>query len=382
MKLKIYSLAFLTLGIFSYQTANAQVDAAQFLKAGAEDGNRLITAYLKPLFNGFGASLNNGWYNTARPHGFLGFDVSFTLNVVPVSDKMKTFDANGLGLNTDVSKPRLVLVGSNGSSIPTVYGEKTSTTTINVRQRLDPTNPATDTVITSFPFPPGTGTPYGIGLPTIQAAVGVGFGTEVMLRITPKLTAGDFKAGMFGIGVKHSISQWIWTDKEKKPPIDISAIFGYSSLSAELNMGENFLKPDSGVIRSSFSDADYKASQKMTFSGSGMMIGAIVSKKLAFITVYVGANYTTSKVSLKMAGQYPVTFLETNTSSPNFGKKKVVDFTDPIDIETPLNYMRFTGGVRLKLLLLTINGEYNIGEVNTISVGLGINLQSIKPFKL
>lgn len=381
MKLKIYTLALLTTGIFSYQTANAQADAAQFLKAGKEDGNKLINAYLGPLFDGFGASLNNGWYNTARPHGILGFDVSFTLNLVPISDNMKTFDATGLNLNSDISRPRMVLVGSNGTSIPTIYGDDKTSTKINVVQRFNPSDPASDSVVTSFPFPPGLNTPYGVGLPTVQAAVGVGFGTEVMLRITPKLNAGDFKAGMFGFGVKHSISQWIWTDKEKKPPIDISGIFGYSSLSAEFSMGENYLKPDS-AYPGALPDADYKSSQKMTFTGSGMMVGAVVSKKLAFITVYVGGNFNTSNVSLKMEGKYPVTFIETDIASTNFGKRKIINFEDPIEIESSMSYMRFTGGVRLKLLILTINGEYNIGKVNTISVGLGINLQSIKPFKL
>ncbi|MDP1725919.1 MAG: hypothetical protein Q8M15_03980 [Bacteroidota bacterium] len=381
MKLKIYSLAFLMVGIFSYQTAHAQADAAQFLKAGKEDGNKLINAYLKPLFDGFGASLNNGWYNTARPHGILGFDVSFTLNLVPISESQKTFDATTLNLNSDLSKPRMVLVGSNGTSIPTIYGDDKTSTSIKVVQRFNASDPASDSVITSFPFPPGLNQPYGVGLPTIQAAVGVGFGTEVMLRITPKLTADNFKAGMFGFGVKHSISQWIWTDKEKKPPIDISGIFGYSSLNAEFSMGDNYLKPDS-TYPGALPDADYKSSQKMTFTGNGMMIGAVVSKKLAFLTVYVGGNYNTSKVSLKMEGKYPVTFIETDVASTNFGKRKIINFDDPINIESSLNYFRGTAGVRIKLLILTINGEYNIGKVNTISVGLGINLQSIKPFKL
>ncbi len=381
MKVKFYTFTLIVFSFLGIQQANAQVEAAQFLKAGKEDGNKLINAYLGPLFDGFGASLNNGWYNTGRPHGIAGFDVTFTLNMVPVSSSMQSFDASKLNLNNNPAYPRMVLVGSNGSSIPTIYGNKDDSTNVNIIQRLIPGNPLTDTVITSFKFPPGTGSPFGIGLPNIQAAIGVGFGTEVMLRITPKLTTGDGKAGMFGIGFKHSISQWIWKERKDKPPVDISAVFGYSTLNAEFAMGENYLKPDS-AYPGALSDADYKNSQKITFTGSGMMLGAIVSKKLSLLTVYVGANYNTSKVNLKMEGNYPTTFIETSIASPNLGKKIILNFTDPINIESSLSYMRFTGGVRIKLAILTISGEYNIGKVNTISAGIGVNLQSVYPFKL
>ena len=32
------------------------------------DGKSLIEAYISPLGNSLGAALNNGWYNTAKPH--------------------------------------------------------------------------------------------------------------------------------------------------------------------------------------------------------------------------------------------------------------------------------------------------------------------------
>ncbi len=157
---------------------------------------------------------------------------------------------------------------------------------------------------------------------------------------------------------------------------------GYNALSAEINLGDNYVKPDSGVTIGALPDADYKNSQKMTFAGSGLMFGAVVSKKISFITFYVGANYNHAKITLKTEGQYPVTFIETDISNPNFGKHIILNFKDPIVIDRSLDYFRFTGGVRIKLGIITINGEYNLAPVKTISFGLGINLQSIKPFAL
>ena len=42
----------------------------------------LLEAYISPLTISFGTALNNGWYNTAKPHKLGGFDVTFTLNTV------------------------------------------------------------------------------------------------------------------------------------------------------------------------------------------------------------------------------------------------------------------------------------------------------------
>ena len=61
------------------------------------DAGKLIPAYLKPYASAFGADLSGGWYNTAKPHKLLGFDLTFSLctSVVPSSDK--TFNLSNLG---------------------------------------------------------------------------------------------------------------------------------------------------------------------------------------------------------------------------------------------------------------------------------------------
>ena len=49
-----------------------------------EDAKSLIEAYISPLGNGLGAALNNGWYNTAKPHNLGGFDITITANIVMI----------------------------------------------------------------------------------------------------------------------------------------------------------------------------------------------------------------------------------------------------------------------------------------------------------
>ena len=57
-----------------------------------EDGKSLIKAYISPLTNSLGSALNNGWYNTAKPHKLGGFDVTITANIVMVPTNAKTFN--------------------------------------------------------------------------------------------------------------------------------------------------------------------------------------------------------------------------------------------------------------------------------------------------
>ena len=61
------------------------------LAADIAQGEKLIEAYFTPMSESFGASLNNGWYNTAKPHKLGGFDVTFTVNTVIIPTDAKAF---------------------------------------------------------------------------------------------------------------------------------------------------------------------------------------------------------------------------------------------------------------------------------------------------
>jgi hypothetical protein len=54
----------------------------------------LLFEYLKPFGEGFGADLNSGWVNTARPYGTLGFDLRVNVGVaiVPTGDRSFNVD--------------------------------------------------------------------------------------------------------------------------------------------------------------------------------------------------------------------------------------------------------------------------------------------------
>ena len=62
-----------------------------------DNGKALIESYLSPFGKSLGASLNNGWWNTAKPHRLGGFDITLTLNTVLIPDAGKSFNVNDVG---------------------------------------------------------------------------------------------------------------------------------------------------------------------------------------------------------------------------------------------------------------------------------------------
>ena len=78
------SLFILTLILGASFSAFAQneEDLVRFLRAGQEDGGKLITAYMNPFVEGFSYALNGGWFHTAKPHKLGGFDFNFSVTPV------------------------------------------------------------------------------------------------------------------------------------------------------------------------------------------------------------------------------------------------------------------------------------------------------------
>ena len=87
MKKYLFTLLASFIGFSSYsQTAQS------ILGQDIKQGEKLIEAYFTPMAESFGAGLNSGWYNTAKPHSLGGFDLTFTLNTVIIPNSAKTFN--------------------------------------------------------------------------------------------------------------------------------------------------------------------------------------------------------------------------------------------------------------------------------------------------
>src|SRR5688500_17036737 len=74
----------------------AQSDAGNILKAGKENANRLMTAYIASGLDAAGQGANDGWNNTAKHLGQWGLDLRLNAGMGMIPSKDQTFDFNSL----------------------------------------------------------------------------------------------------------------------------------------------------------------------------------------------------------------------------------------------------------------------------------------------
>lgn len=368
----------------SVLNVKAQSDAAAIIKAGTADANNLMTAYAGPLMKSFGAGLNSGWFQTAKPHGLGGFDITVSANLIFIPSADQNYNVNQLGLQ------KVRLKAGEPNTAPTVFGSDKNGPTVEVYDKSPLTGQ--DTAITSFSLPPGIGVSLS-AVPTAQLAVGVGFGTEVAIRFIPSQKVSDASVSLIGFAVKHDFKQWIPVLKDL--PFDMSAMFGYTSMSADVKFnGSNAITPEKDANGNDISyiyygDASNNYSdQKMEFKSKAWTTNLLVSKKLGPFTPYLGLGYQKANTDLSLLGIYPVTVPNdqasaTNPLDPSFGKvARIHDVKDPVNISGNISGMRTTIGFRLKFAIVTLHADYTFAQYNVAAIGLGLNLQSIAPFKM
>jgi hypothetical protein len=380
--MKVFSKVIFTgiaLAGFSLGQANAQADAGNILKAGVGDANILMNAYMKPFGEAFGVALTNNWFNTGKPLKLARFYVTIVPTLVQVPDSRLTYDVAALGLsNSMIQTNPAVTQGA------TIFGSTNTSVQPMFEMRAD--NPATGLPekIAELTMPAGLGINL-MPLPMAQLSIGLIKGTEVTIRYLPQLAipGGDIngKVGLFGIGVKHNIKQWI--PGMGLLPFDLSGYFNYSvfnfSLGLDLPVPTGNGPTGFGYKYDGF-DPNALAAQELQMTARGMGFGLIISKKLPVITPYASVGFANSSFSLKTAGDYAVESgvytNQANPLDPDNGKVIVSKFTDPIDITADAkNAFRAGAGVRIKLLILTIHGEYFIqGAFRGINAGIGIGI--------
>jgi len=192
----------LFIGLFLVsKTASAQNETAEFIKSGITNAELLAKAYSLPLSKAFGAAINTGWITTGQVFQPGRFEIRVFANAAFVPQKDQTFDVSSIGLNSNVR-----LAPGSSKLAPTVFGADAPGPLLNVYATRPDTKQ--EEQVTSF------NTPAGIGIalaptPMAQLTVGLVKETELMVRFIPKSKVGDFNVDLWGIGLKHSIRQWI-----------------------------------------------------------------------------------------------------------------------------------------------------------------------------
>ena len=284
-------------------------------------GEKLIEAYFNPMTESFGAGLNSGWYNTAKPHSLGGFDLTLTLNTVIIPNTAKTFiieDAGGENF-TSVKNEASSIFGSSDET-PMLYNN--TNTGIEVE----------------FNMPGGIKTP-AIPLPMIQAGVGIIKNTAIDIRYMPMLNVGNnINIHLLGFGVKHDLLQWIPVIGDALP-MSLSFQGGYTSLNTELKI----------------------AGQEVSLQTKATTINLVASKKLLMVTGYIGLGYNSTTTSFNTDTNFDLGGIK-------FDEKIEVAFESNKNLRTNI-------GLRLNMTVVTIQADYTFAEYPTATLGLGVSLR-------
>lgn len=318
MKRLVFTLLAGILGLTCYAQTSP---ITTILESDITEGKKLITAYFDPLAESFGASLNNGWYNTAKPHRLGGFDITFTINTVMIPNSAKKFKIGNAFGN---------VFTSNETEASSIFGDNDET-------NMTYTNSNTG-ISESFDMPGGFEVPI-IPLPMIQAGIGLVKKTAIDIRYMPMLNVGNnINVNLLGFGVKHDLLQWI-PGFGDAIPMSLSLQAGHTSLDAEVELVD----------------------QRISFNTKATTINLIASKKLSILTGYAGIGYNSAKTTL--------------AADANFNLNGV-EFEEEVDIEFSSNKnLRANIGLRLNITLITIHADYTFAEYPTATLGIGVSFR-------
>lgn len=327
--------------------AKAQLDLGLLLEAGANDASKYLEGYMSPLFRGLGFGMNGGWYQTAKPHQTLGFDLSVSLmsSQVPAADEFFTFN------NSEFDN--FYFAGGNSVQVPTMFGPNLGADDLpqlTVRDFSDEDGDG-DTMeeLIRLSAPTGLGLQEGdlgdilpfnaVPVPMVQLGVGVIKGTDVKLRFIPEQDFDDATLSLMGVGLLHDITQWL--PGEDIFPVSLSVFAGITQLNTEIFLND-------------------EKTQSMALEANSFMGQVIASKKFLFVTPYVGLGYASANSNVTLKGTF-----ETENST----------LTDPVDFDVQTSGFRANAGLTLELAVIRINAEYAFQEYNTLTVGFGISIR-------
>ncbi len=337
--------------VLTYNVAIGQSGIAKFFPAAAPNGNgnnvqQLVSGYVSPIAEDFGSLMNNGWYNTAATHKKFGFDFSVTMNAISAKSDTKFFTVPSLtGITYNGTVP-----ASTSDKAPTAYGPKGTVPSFAFNS--GPNN--------GIPFfgPDGGNVtedvPIGsLAVPTMQIGVGLFGNTDVRIRYTPNIKIGGTELSNWGVGIHHDIKQHIPGLKEL--PFSLSLLLAYSQLTASTDL--------SGLYTGS--------NQEGVGETKGYTGQILISKSLAVVTFYGGIGFNSATTTYSIKGTYTVD--KTAEGIPLFSS---VNLTNPYQQDFKSSGFRATGGMRLKLGPIIMNGDYTLVNAKGLfTAGFGFTVR-------
>lgn len=342
----------LTAGLFMLTAVSIKAqDIGQIVAGSTADANKYLNNYLEPFGKGEILNMGRGWFNTAKVHKTLGFDVSVSAQLAIVPNDKLNFIFN----NSDYSTFKLKS-GASSATVQTFVGDKTFQT-ITVNTTVNGKNVNYD-----FNTPTGVGDDMkkaigtvAVPLPVAQLSVGLIKNTELKLRYFPKTNFSGTEVGVFGVAVQHEFSNYLPFLK-KVPFLHLSGLVGYNSMTTSYDL------TGKGVAGSN---------QKAELNLSAVTVQGIASVKLAMFEVYTSLGYTSGKADANLKGSYTFTYKDNTNPLLTYSATVV----DPVALSYNNSGVSNTWGLRLNLFFLKVFADYTFANYNGAGAGVAFSFR-------
>lgn len=355
MKRLLINLFLLTL--FSIQIAAQGIQQTFVIS----DLNPYLSAYVSPFAKAMAVSMSGGWTHTAKVHNLLGFDLTLGASYVQIPTSEMTFNPQKIDM------PGYSFIGKEA---PTISSDENMPLTLITKEFI---NGAPFGF--SIPVLKGLNISYG-GMVNLQAAIGLPKGTDLIVRYIPDVSSTTNrlitegielrKTGVFGMGVKHDIKQWLPFIKEV-PFLQLSGLASYSRFFTGFYGDAMRVDPEAMGIDSDLRETLWDG-QQLDIKMSSFMGSLLLGADFPVFQPFIGIGVNSSTFEGDFVGNYPI--VKFNLLNP----LGVIDDyeVDPIHTSVTSMDFNFQAGARLKLGFFVLYYALTFQQYTMHSAGMSI----------
>lgn len=271
--MKYYLTLVFIIFLFSIQESRSQ----EGLNEVATDILFIIDGYNEPAAEASVMQTGAGWFHTAKSLDLFKTNISLGISGLPFPDKKKSFTVRDSDfMNVDIRN-------LDQASIPTTLGGRGLTF---FDFEIDGE---------AYEFQAFSGIRSDLfAMPYIQGQVGLWKETELTLRVIPKLTIDKSSYAVYGLGLKHNISQYLFKENRS---LEIAVYGNYNLTDLNIEFEEPLdLTPTNGNQPLAVLDGSL-------IDFHSINTGFLVSKEVKKWTFSTAFNYNTSWLDYSLTGQ-------------------------------------------------------------------------------
>ncbi len=352
---RILLLFVLTLSLTGY--SQQLVNSGSLIQGGIDDGEKLMSAYLRPINKAIVFGLSDVTYTKIKKEAKHKLLLSVKLAYVAVPSEDFTYDVSKLNLqHIEAKDPNDVIAQS-------VFGDSIKTITM-----VSKDSDFFGRRLFEFETPAGGGS-SALPLPYLGASLRMKY-TNLSVNFIPyvKVPTSDMNVGMLGFSVQQDVSMFVKGLRDKPFGVSLqgsaSALYGNAPLS---------VKPDAVTVPVTINGSHPGPydTQEVNIFYTSINVGAYVDYTIAKkYTLFAGAgtNFGTSRIMVN--GNYPI-----YTKDPS-GTGAVVadDVKDPIDMSDSFSRTKFEIGARADWDKFFLQLNYNVATYGGIGLNLGYKM--------